>query len=113
MRLQQARKYALSLPETTEEPHFEFTSFRVRGKIFATAPPSGVYLHVFVDEDERAAVIAAQPDAFEALPWGTKVVGIKVNFALASQATINRLLLSSWKRKAPKRLAAACSEGQQ
>lgn len=30
------RKFALSLPETTEEPHFEKTSFRVKKKIFAT-----------------------------------------------------------------------------
>jgi hypothetical protein len=26
----------MTLPETTEAPHFEATSFRVRGKIFAT-----------------------------------------------------------------------------
>lgn len=30
------RTLALSLPETTEEPHFEKTSFRVKKKIFAT-----------------------------------------------------------------------------
>jgi hypothetical protein len=30
------RNLALSFPETTEEPHFERTSFRVRNKIFAT-----------------------------------------------------------------------------
>lgn len=30
------RQLALSLPETTEEPHFEKTSFRVKKKIFAT-----------------------------------------------------------------------------
>lgn len=30
------RKLALSFPETTEEPHFEKTSFRVEKKIFAT-----------------------------------------------------------------------------
>jgi len=30
------RNTALSYPETTEEPHFEKTSFRVRKKIFAT-----------------------------------------------------------------------------
>lgn len=30
------RKLALSLPEATEEPHFEKTSFRVKKKIFAT-----------------------------------------------------------------------------
>ena len=30
------RKLALSFPESTEEPHFEKTSFRVKKKIFAT-----------------------------------------------------------------------------
>lgn len=30
------RSFSLSLPETTEDPHFEKTSFRVRKKIFAT-----------------------------------------------------------------------------
>lgn len=30
------RKLALSFPETTEEPHFENISFRVKKKIFAT-----------------------------------------------------------------------------
>lgn len=30
------RKMALSFPETTEGPHFEKTSFRVKKKIFAT-----------------------------------------------------------------------------
>ena len=30
------RSWALSFPETIEEPHFEKTSFRVRKKIFAT-----------------------------------------------------------------------------
>jgi hypothetical protein len=34
MTLSQVRRFALSLPETTEEPHFDRTSFRVRGKIF-------------------------------------------------------------------------------
>jgi predicted DNA-binding protein (MmcQ/YjbR family) len=30
------RQLALSFPETSEEPHFEKTSFRVKKKIFAT-----------------------------------------------------------------------------
>ena len=30
------REFALSFPETTEDPHFEKTSFRVKKKIFAT-----------------------------------------------------------------------------
>jgi hypothetical protein len=43
--LAQARQFALSLPGVTEEPHFDMTSFRVRGKIFVTVPPDGTRLH--------------------------------------------------------------------
>jgi hypothetical protein len=48
--LEHARRFALSLPEATEEPHFDKASFRVCGKIFATVPPDEAHLHVFVDE---------------------------------------------------------------
>jgi hypothetical protein len=113
VKLQQARKYALSLPETTEEPHFEYTSFRVRGKIFATAPPSGTHLHIFVEEEQRAPLIAAEPEVFEALHWGSKVVGVRVTLEHANAGTINRLLLQSWTRRAPKRLAATLSQREQ
>jgi len=34
------RALALSLPGAEEHPHFDRASFRVRGKIFATLPPS-------------------------------------------------------------------------
>ena len=109
MKLQQARAYALSLPDTTEQPHFGYSSFRVRGKIFATVPPSGAYLHIFVEEEQRTPLIAAQPEVFEALHWGSKVCGIKVTLERANADTVYRLLLRSWTRKAPKRLAASLS----
>jgi len=104
MKLQQARQYALSLPETTEAPHFVYTSFRVCGKMFATAPPGDEYLHIFVDEETRAPLIAAEPEIYEALHWGAKVIGVKIILAKANTAAVKRLLLQSWKRKAPKRL---------
>ena len=107
MKLQHARIYALSLPEATEEPHFEYASFRVRGKIFATVPPEGDFMHIFVDEDQRAPLMAAYPDIYSALHWGAKVVGVRVLLAPADAETVNRLLTHSWMRKAPKRLTAA------
>ena len=113
MKLQQARKFALSLPESTKEPHFAYTSFRVRGKIFATVPPDGVVIHIFVDDDQRAPLIAAHPEIFSALHWGAKVVGVRVLLEQANADTVNRLLTQSWMRKAPKRLAAALTQAQQ
>jgi len=107
LKLEQARRFALSLPEATEEPHFELSSFRVRGKIFATVPPDGKHLRIFVDETQREQVVAAQPAVFEKLWWGSKVVGVRVTLAKASSATVFDLLYSAWCRKAPKRLAAS------
>ena len=104
MKLQQARKYALSLPETNEEPHFDYTSFRVKGKMIATSPPGGEYLHVFVDEALRTPLIAAHPDIYEPLHWGAKVVGVRVDLENADAGTVKELLKQSWMRKAPKRL---------
>ena len=103
MTLEQVRKYALSLPEATEQPHFAYTSFRIAGKIFATAPPEGTHVHIFVDEAQRASAIATNPDVFEMLHWGAKVVGVRAALKSADQKTINHLLLQSYKRKAPKR----------
>ena len=107
MRLQEARRFALSLPEASEEPHFDLSSFRVRGKIFATVPPDEAHLHVFVEEGEARATVAEDPAAFEELWWGKQLRGVRVNLADAYAARVCELLEESWRRKAPKRLAAA------
>lgn len=107
MKLPQARRFALSLPEATEEPHFDMTSFRVRGKIFATVPPEGGYLHVFVSESETRASVAELPTVFEELWWGKKLVGLRVHLRAADPERVFELIAESWRRKAPKRLVSA------
>lgn len=105
MKIQQAREFALSLPAVTEVPHHAMSSFRVAGKIFATVPPDGLHLHVFVDEEEREQAIAIAPKAFEKLFWGARVAGVRVLLSAARVAQIQGLLHSAWQRKAPKGLA--------
>nr|WP_295777273.1 MmcQ/YjbR family DNA-binding protein [Rhodoferax sp.] len=107
MKAERARQLALALPQATEAPHFDYTSFRIGNKIFATMPPGEAFLHVFVDEVQRAPLVDLQPDAYQPLHWGAKVVGIKVTLSQADPATVQELLRQSWLRKAPKRLAAA------
>jgi hypothetical protein len=101
-----ARRFALSLPGTSEEPHFEMTSFRVHKKIFATAPPDGTYLHVFVSGDEIEACCSEDPAAFEPLVWGKQVRGLRIRLAAAAGDRVAELLDEAWRRRAPKRLAA-------
>lgn len=104
MKITDVRNFAVSLPEVTEEPHFDFSSFRVKGKIFVTVPPDEAHIHVFVDEEKRDLVVAADPGSFEMLWWGKKVVGVRVTLAAANSEVIKDMILSAWKRKAPKRL---------
>ena len=104
MTLDDARKMALSLPSSNEEPHHHFTSFRVNGKIFATAPPEEEFLHVFVDEERRELAVAMFPDACEPLTWGKKTVGVRIRLAVADADDVEDLLRSAWALKAPKSL---------
>ena len=109
MRLDTARRFALSLPETTEEPHFERSSFRVKGKIFATVPEGGRHLHLQVDPMVLESLVAAHPDAYEQIVWGKQVKAdwMRVTLAHADRDIVCELLEEGWRRKAPKRLVAA------
>lgn len=102
MNINDVRQYALSLPDASEEPHFKYHSFRIHGKIFATVPPDGKHLHVFVDEQRRELALSMYPEAYEKLWWGKKVVGVKVALGDADSDDVKDLLHSAWKRKAPK-----------
>jgi hypothetical protein len=105
MQLKQLRSFALSLPETSEEPHFNYGSFRVKGKIFVTVPPDERYAHIFVSDEQRDMAVALHPEAVEPLMWGQKIVGVRVNLAKAKTALVQALIHGAWARKAPKSLA--------
>ena len=111
MKIADVRRFALSLPEVTEEPHFDYASFRVKGKIFATVPPEEKYLHVFVEGALLDVLPAAQPKAYEKLFWGKRVAYLRVTLAAAKAADVEELLRSAWRRRAPKKLAAAFGDG--
>ena len=102
MRLSHVRKAALALPEVTEEPHFHRTSFRVRGKIFATAAVDEPFVNVMVGESAREPVLAMHPDFVEKLMWGNKVVGIRIDLRKANHGVTIDLLRQAWREKAPK-----------
>lgn len=106
MKFAAVRTYALALPEATEERHFEYTSFRVRGKIFVTAPPEEEHIHVFVGPEHRQAFLAMHPLFLTELSWGKKAVGLRVALATAEPAVVKQLIAFAWQAKAPKSLQA-------
>src|SRR5271163_4229782 len=107
--LAQARKIALALPEATEEDHHELTSFRVRGKIFATVPDD-THLRVMVDEVEIRAAVAENPKACQPFSWGKRLACVVVHLPRAKAVLVEELLTDAWAQKAPKRLLGRVTE---
>ncbi|MBL8310506.1 MAG: MmcQ/YjbR family DNA-binding protein [Burkholderiales bacterium] len=98
------RRYALSLPEAVEAPHFHYASFRVKKKIFVTVPPDATHIHVFVPDEAREKALILYPAFVEKLLWGNKVAGVRVNLADANADAVHDLILQAWRAKAPKAL---------
>ena len=100
------RTWALSLPESTEQPHHHLGSFRVRGKIFATVPDMQC-VRIMVDEHQILATTASHPDACQPVYWGKRLSCVAVEIAVAPADLIPELLTEAWLRKAPASLAKA------
>jgi hypothetical protein len=98
------RRLALALPGTTEEPHHDMTSFRVGGKIFATVPPEGDGVHIFLGSDKVSAYCAEYPGQVEELWWGSQRRGCRVLLKTVTRGLLNEMLTEAWRRRAPKRL---------
>jgi hypothetical protein len=98
-----ARRIALSLPEATEEPHHDRSSFRVNQKIFATVPDA-THLNVMAGEDETALAVAENPSGCAELWWGKRLSGVRVDLDHVDPELLTELLTESWRRRAPKAL---------
>ncbi len=108
---EEVRRLALALPETTEQPHHDRTSFRVGGKIFATMPADGATLNVMLDEHEARAGADEAPGVVELLWWGRRLSGVRVILSPADPSLVADLLLEAWRRRAPRRVVAAHEAG--
>jgi hypothetical protein len=102
------RKFALSLPEAHEEPHFERRSFRVQKKIFATMTRDGREAMVRVQApDGVEALMTAHPEVFFSHgTWTERNGAIGVRLARVDAELMRGLVTESWRRIAPKKTVA-------
>ena len=105
------RRHALSLPGAVEQPHFAMTSFRVGGRLFATMPPAGDAVHLFLAEADRNAALDLHGGFAEELAWGARVVGVRIVLARADADVVRALLECAWATKAPAALRATRNQG--
>jgi hypothetical protein len=106
---QALRKFALSLPEAHEAPHFERASFRVGKRIFLTLTRDGREAMVKMPTaDEAEDWIAARPELFLGYgTWTSRNGALGVRLARAEGALVRELVLRAWSAVAPARARAA------
>lgn len=100
--LAQLRKFALSLPETTERAvDASTTEFLVDGERFAASSDGRVELHLPQADADR--VMAMQPTA-ERLLGGAAPIGARLPLSDLDGQQLNHWLYRAWKHRAPRHL---------
>jgi hypothetical protein len=97
------RRIALSLPGTTEAPHFDRTAFNVV-RIYATLAPDGKSANLMLKPDEQALKCEVAPDAFSKIPnaWGARgATTVKLSALGASE--LRAALEIAWRHAVAKR----------
>jgi hypothetical protein len=102
------REVALSLPRTEEHLIREHIKFRVGKIVYASVSPDEATLGVGFPKEERAALVASQPDVFlmprlsdQRFHW------INARMAALSPDELRELVTDAWRMVVPKKVAAA------
>ena len=103
--IEQARKAALSLPETEEKPHFHLTSFRVKNKIFATIHADKNYVMVKLSAIDQSVFCAYNKEVIFPVPggWGKKGATF-IDLKKVKKSMLLDALTTAWKTTAPSKL---------
>ncbi|MGZ4303986.1 MAG: MmcQ/YjbR family DNA-binding protein [Solirubrobacteraceae bacterium] len=94
----QARGFALDLPDTVEQDHHGRPSFRVEKRIFATLWDDR-HMNVMLDEPGIMTAVAVHPQECSEVYWGKRLAAVRVDLAAAEPALLRELLEDAWKTK--------------
>ena len=68
--IEEARKFALSFPETDEHPHFDKKAFRVKKKIFATLDEKAMRMMVKLTPTNQSVFCSYNNEIIYPVPGG-------------------------------------------
>ena len=99
--------FALSFPETTEQPHFEKTSFRVNKKIFATLDIKKNIACLMLSEIDQSVFSAYDKTVIYSVPnkWGKKGATY-FELKKVRKTMLKDALVKAYRRVAPAKLSA-------
>jgi hypothetical protein len=101
------RGWALALPRTQEHLIRDYIKFRVGRIVYATVSPDETILGFGFPREERAALIAAEPDRFLLeRPGDERYNWIDARMAALIPDEARELITDAWRVVVPKRVAA-------
>jgi hypothetical protein len=102
------REVAMSLPRTEEHLIRDYVKFRVGKIVYASVSPDETTLGFGFPKEERAALIASQPDLF-AMPRlsDQRFHWINARMAVLGKDEMRELVTDAWRMVVPKKVAAA------
>lgn len=110
--IETVRQILLALPGVEERPSYGGTpAFRVRDRFIARLHEDDEHLVLKVGWDERAALVASEPEAFSITPHYENSPMVLVRLATVDPDEFRELLIESWRMSAPRRLAEAYDRG--
>ena len=93
---------ALALPRDLQKPSYGTPGFRVKDKLFARIREEGDVLALWCsDVDEKAALIASEPDKFFTTPHYDGHAMVLVRFGAIDRDELGELLTESWRLRPP------------
>jgi hypothetical protein len=105
------RRSALSLPRTEERLIRDQVKFRVGRIVYIAIAPDEASMGFAFPKEERAALIAAEPDKFHLpVPSDERYNWVRVWLAAIDEAEMRELVIEAWRMVVPKRVAASYSQ---
>ena len=102
------REVAMSLPRTEEHLIRDYVKFRIGKIVYASVSPDELTIGFGFPKEERAALIASQPDLF-LLPRlsDQRFHWINARLAVLGKDEMRELITDAWRMVVPKKVAAA------
>jgi hypothetical protein len=111
--LDDVRRIAMSLPRTSEHLIRDHVKFRVGRVVYASVSADEERLGFGFPKDERAALVASEPDKFMMpLPSDERYQWVRARLPVLDPEELRELLIDAWCMVVPKKVATAYLESQ-
>ncbi|MFY9926877.1 MAG: MmcQ/YjbR family DNA-binding protein [Streptosporangiaceae bacterium] len=111
--LADVRRIATGLPRTSEHLIRDHVKFRVGRLVYASVSPDTERLGFGFPKEERAALVAAEPEKFMMpLPSDERYQWVRARLGVLEVAELRELLIDAWCMVVPKKVAADYLGGQ-